>query len=311
MVSNILLADRTDFLGSNFVAKMGTFIYGKLNNHDIFHDNNMLYKDSMFIAPFIQLTKERSNCKESIIEYDEKTQQGNVRLLQARPVVQLKQDLVSYFRENYKKEFFEIISTIAKERNYKLPWNDSSRIACIHIRLYDDHWHEGATHSDYDGSGSSHYMRRLMENDNIDAFSKKEVVEYCKKNNFFDALRGEHPDRQVAIDINKLNCIIKNFKNLNPEKEIHVVTKLTTNPENKKYVDLCNEYNVPIHSSDDYDYDLWLMINSDILALSKSTYSLVAGYFHQGSTVHYPLWGVFTSAGLYTNYDKSGWTYYI
>ena len=103
MVSNILLAERTDFLGSIFVAKMGTFIYGKLNNYNIFHDKKMLYYDSMFIAPFIQLTKERSNCKESIIEYDEKTQQGNVRLLQARPVIQLKQDLISYFRENYKK----------------------------------------------------------------------------------------------------------------------------------------------------------------------------------------------------------------
>lgn len=311
MESNILLANRTDFLGSNFVAKMGTFIYGKLNNYNIFHDDTMLYKNSMFITPFIHLTKERSNCKESIIEYDEKTQQGNIRLLQGRPVIQLKQDLISYFRDNYKKDFFEIISTIAKERNYKLPWNDNSKIACIHIRLYDDHWHEGAVHNDYNGSGSTYYMKGLIENDNIDAFSKKEVVEYCKKNNYLDALTGEHPDRQVAIDINKLENIINELRIKYPEKEIHVITKLTNNINNKKYVDLCYKYNIQIHSSDDYDYDLWLLINSEVLVLSKSTYSLVSGYFHQGSTVFYPLWGIFASTGLYTKYDKSGWNHYI
>ena len=310
-MKNILLANRTDFLGSNFVVKLSTFIYGKINKLNIFYDSSMLYKDSMFIIPFIKLTSEKINHIENMIEYDEKTKEGNLRILQANPVIQLKTDLISYFRENYKETFFKIISSIAQERNYKLPWNNNSKIICIHIRLYDDHWHEGATHNDYNGTGSSNYIKELIENDNIYSFDKKEVINYCKKNKYYDALTGEHPDRQVAIDINKLEIMINKLKKIYTDKEIHVVTKLTKNPNNQKYIDLCKKYNIQLHSGNDYDYDLWLLINSEILVLSKSTYSLVAGYFHQGSKVYYPLWGVFTSTGLYTKYDKSEWEYYI
>ena len=101
------------------------------------------------------------------------------------------------------------------------------------------------------------------------------------------------------------------LKKIYPDKEIHVVTKLTKNSNNQKYIDLCEKYNITIHSGNDYDYDLWLLINSDILVLSKSTYSLVAGYYHKGSKIYYPLWGHFASTGLFTKYDKSSWEHYI
>jgi hypothetical protein len=308
---NILLPNRTDFLGSNFVAKLSVFMNSTFSNNKLYHDRNMLYYDSMFIKPFIKTTDEKDKCLDKIIEYDERTQDANIRVLQGKTVENINQDLISYFKDNYKKDFFEIISTIAKERNYKLPWNDNNKIICIHLRLYDDHWHEGAVHNDYNGTGSSNYIKELIENNNIKSFNKKYIAEYCKINKHYDALTGEHPDRQVAIDINKLENIINELRVKYPEKEIHIITKLTNNINNKKYVDLCYKYNIPIHSSDDYDYDLWLLINSEVLVLSKSTYSLVSGYFHQGSTVLYPLWGIFASTGLYTKYDKSGWNHYI
>ena len=53
------------------------------------------------------------------------------------------------------------------------------------------------------------------------------------------------------------------------------------------------------------------MINSEILVLSKSTYSFIAGYYHQGNIVYYPYWGTAASLGLGSKFDKSNWIPYI
>ena len=53
------------------------------------------------------------------------------------------------------------------------------------------------------------------------------------------------------------------------------------------------------------------MIHSDILVLAKSTYSIMAGIYHQGSRVSYPYWGTNASLGLGSKYDKSGWIGYV
>jgi hypothetical protein len=136
------------------------------------------------------------------------------------------------------------------------------------------------------------------------------MIKYCK-NNGFSWGNNPHPDRQVTIGTDKLEKLILDFKKKYPDKQIHIVTKLTKHHNNKRYLDIFNKYLLTVHSNKDYDYDLWLLINSDILVLSKSTYSLIAGYYHQGSKVYYPVWGTFVSTGLYTKYDKSNWEYYI
>jgi len=303
-MNNLILPDRDDLLGSNYVTKIGAFIYGKINNYDTYYNKNFPYFNSLYMKPIIDNSKEK-------IENQKYIDRGHaIRQNQAYPVIELQEDLISYFRENYKNYFYQILREEAEKRNYKLPWEDSSKIICIHIRLYDGHRHHGSDCQDYDGRGSGNYIKELIENNQLENYSKDNMKKYARKNGF-NWGKNPHPDRQVAIGIDKLEKMVIKFKRDYPDKEIHIVTKLIKHKNNLRYLKLFKKYNLKVHSNNDYDYDLWLLIHSEILVLSKSTYSLIAGYYHQGKEVNYPVWGVFASCGLYTKYDKSGWKYYI
>lgn len=302
-MNNLILPDRDDFLGSNYVTKIGAFIYGKINNYDIYYNKNFPYFNSLYMKPIIDNSKEK-------IENQKYIDRGHaIRQNQAYPVIELYEDLISYFRENYKDKFYQILKEEAEKRKYELPWRDSSKIICIHLRLFDDRQHNGSDFRDYDGSGSAEYIRNLIESGTFN-YNVNDMNIYCRQKGIKWG-KLKHSDKQCAIDIRKLKKIIEDMRKNHPDKEIHVVTKLNKNRNNNRYLKLLKKENIKVHSNDDWDYDLWLMIHSEILVLSKSTYSLMAGYYHQGSEVHYPLWGTFASCGLYTKYDKSDWKYYI
>ena len=310
----ILLPIRTDQLGANVCSKMAVFFYGKKNNYEVIYSKDSAYMNSMFMQPLLKNSRKMKDGETGIIVYDEKTPEANFRVLNGKAVSSLNTDLITHFSKNYKDGFFKNINEISQKRGYKLPWNNKKNIICIHLRLYDGNSHEGANNSDYNGSYSANYILNLLENNKIESFNKREMYKICKRNGFI-VPKGSEPslcDRQTAINIGKLEKLILLLKNKYPEKEIHIVTKISESKENQKYVKLCNQYKIPIHTNNDYDYDLWLLINSEILILSKSTYSLLAGYYHQGSKVIYPLWGHFASTGLGSKkYDKSNWVSYI
>ena len=322
-MKNLILPNRGDALGSNFIVKLGAFIYGKINNIKIFYKKFIkdegqwgtysFREDSMFMEPFFKFCKEKEENLEYIDYYDD-GKGGNLRIQQAAPVVEMKQDLISYFNQNYKNKFYKIIEEIAIKRNYQLPWKDNKKIICIHLRLGDNASHDGSNMQDYDGRASGTYIKDLIENNKLNNYSKTEMIkqshEYYRRNKIkFN--KNDMPDRQCCISIIKLENLIIKLKKEYPAKEIHVISLFTNNSNHKKYRNLCEKYNIKIHSNKDIDYDLWLLINSEILILSKSNYSLVAGYFHQGNKVYYPIWGTFVSTGLNTIYDKSNWENYI
>jgi hypothetical protein len=302
MALNYLLPNRDDFLGANYITKIGAFIYAKNRKYDVYYTKKFPFHESMYMKPIINESKEHN--KEKCID------DGNDhRLNQALAVIDLKQDLISYFRENYKDKFYQTLLEESNKRNYVVPWKDSTKIVCIHLRLYDDRGHNGSDYRDYDGSGSAEYIKNLIESGKFN-YDMKEMNKFCKKKGIsWGALK--HSDKQCAIDIKKLEKLIKDMQEQYPDKEIHVITKLNKNSNNNCYIEFCKKNNITIHSNKDWDYDLWLMIHSEVLILSKSTYSLIAGYYHQGSRIIYPLWGTFAACGLYTKYDKSGWDYYI
>ena len=72
-----------------------------------------------------------------------------------------------------------------------------------------------------------------------------------------------------------------------------------------------NKYNIEVQSQGEIIDDLETMINSQVLVLSKSFFSLIAGFLHQGSRVYYPKWGSFASLGLGSRFDDSGWIPYV
>ena len=284
---SIVLTDRKDRLGSNFFVKIADFIYGKSLNAEILYNSSIHFPSSMFTIPFLKLGKLNINNE---TKNDYITLSHGIRGHPAYTVIKIKQDLISYFKENYKDDFMKIIENIAIERNYRLPWENSNNIIAIHLRCDDR-----VNLNDYDGSGTANYIKELIETNTFNAYNRKTMM-------------SKGRDDQACIDKIKLEKLIKKFNTDHPNKEIHIIY---SGKPNDSIQNIIKKYNIVTHSNKDADYDLWLLMNSNILVLSKSTYSIVAGYFHKGSQVYYPLWGMFVSCGLYTKYDKSNWISYI
>ena len=284
---SIVLTDRKDRLGSNFFVKIADFIYGKSLNAEILYNSSIHFPSSMFTIPFLKLGKLNINNE---TKNDYITLSHGIRGHPAYTVIKIKQDLISYFKENYKDDFMKIIENIAIERNYRLPWENSNNIIAIHLRCDDR-----VNLNDYDGSGTANYIKELIETNTFNAYNRKTMM-------------SKGRDDQACIDKIKLEKLIKKFNTDHPNKEIHIIY---CGKPNDSIQNIIKKYNIVTHSNKDADYDLWLLMNSNILVLSKSTYSIVAGYFHKGSQVYYPLWGMFVSCGLYTKYDKSNWISYI
>lgn len=311
---NIILTDRADRLGANFTSKLAEFIYGKFNDYEIFHEGNIKYKESIITKPFLRLTKKYDRTKNLILFHDEDWKplypnhydferilknmiaiaflkmtkrydrcreivsfyDADLRATSSKCVLAIKQDLISYFRANYKDKFLKVISDVAKERNYNLEWKRSKKIICIHLRL-DDISHI----EDYDSKITAEYAKQKI--------NKGELFRRCN-----------YPDYVARINEEKIEKLVQKIIKQNPEHEVHIVCSPKGNT-NLKY---------PVHRHEDVDLALWHMINCDILVLSRSSFSLVSGYLHKGRQVYYPLWGSFVTIGLYTKYDKSNWIPY-
>ena len=302
----LTLQDREDFLGSNYVVKIGGFILAKANNAQIYRNLNMRYKESIFSLPFINNSIEKKEKPKNGRDTSSDTIYAgmDLRTRQAIPVTLLKCDLISHYRNNFKNEHFKLIKEEAIKRNFTLPWKDNSKIICIHLRLDDQRNHTGLTiqgtkHGDYDGRPASNYLSNLIHTDTVLNFNKTEM---CKIG----------WDKQVMISQDKLIKLITELKSKYPDKEIHIVSYFKNDIIPLDWLkDIIKEYNITTHTNKDPDRDLWLLLNSSVLVLSKSTYSLMAGFYHQGTEVYYPIWATFTAAGLNTNYDKSGWISYV
>jgi hypothetical protein len=281
-----LLQDRKDRLGSNFMIQIGDLIFSKIKNLDLYYSITHKYKKNLYFTPIIKNSKENiHNYKSSIECY------AGIRGSSANCVEILNQDIISYFNENFKKSFYDILLKEAKLQKFTLPWKNNKNIICFHIRLEDR-----ISSIDYDGQGSFNYIKNLIENKKFSEYNRSESNKHSL-------------DTQVPIDPKKLTYFIEKFQKEYPMKEIYIVTYCKIIP---LWLDLIiKKYKIHIFHNNNENYDLWLMIHSDILVLSKSTYSNTAGYYHQGSQVHYPYWGINASLGLGSKYDKSGWIGYI
>jgi len=301
----IFLSKRKDGKGAHFIMNIAEFLLSKFYKINLYFDKNYRIctgdkiTNSMYFKPIINESKHYDSIKKSSLQYYD-----GVRGPSAKFCELTKQDTISYFKQYFKNKFYDIIKKDSEIRNFNLPWNNNKNIICIHIRLEDIVKCNPVTLSlcdvtnrkDYDGQGSFNYIKNLIENNNF--------VKYNREISDSHGL-----DTQAPIDLFKLENLIKKFKIEYSEKEIYIITYCKKIPDLLK--NIINKYNLKIYHNNNEDYDLWLMIHSDILVLSKSTYSIMAGYYHQGSKVYYPYWGVAASLGLGSKYDKSGWVGYV
>jgi hypothetical protein len=297
-----VLTDRDDQLGSNFLPRISDYIFSKYHKIQLYRSPRFRYPNSIYNYPFIKYSICNNDVKSSHPYF------GGVCGRQATSVMLIKQDLISHFNENYKEDFYKLICEKAPQ-NWKLPWEKDEKVIVFHLRLSDGRHrgYNGGDYKDYNGKGAALYFKDLIENEKFNQYSKEKMNNYSGSHGYsWGNLR--HANAQCCMSLDKLENMIKDFKIKYPEKRIFVVTKLGHNKNvNKKLKSICNNNDVNILSNGSEDFDLWCMIHSDVLVFSKSSYPLIAGYFHQGSHVYYQYWGVFACAGLGTKYDKSNW----
>lgn len=288
-----VLTERIDALGANFMSQIGDFFFADVNNLQLYHLTNHKYIDNIYFAPLIKFSKPTEKNLQNT-----KRLLGNlgVRASSAQSVILLKQDLISYFNEHYKSQFFNIVKQKAEEKKFVLPWTDNRNIICIHIRLEDTvkkDFCDCTKKGDYNGKPKHDEMIRMIETNTLRRFS------------------NNSSNKQAHIAAHKLEKFLKQFQQeYGATKQIYIVTNSRSPPS--WLTNLVTSYKTHlIHkNNENYDYDLWLLINSEILVLSKSTFSLIAGYYHQGSTVYYPYWSTIAATGLNSKFDKSGWIGY-
>ena len=285
-MDNVALLSRKDRTGSNFLFQMGIFLISKYNNLNLHYYGNNKYIHNMYFTPMKQNAQLITDNNIKLIPhklshtcvFTEQNKQkptficNGVRGSSAQFIISSKQDIISYFNEHYKNNLFKIVKEEATKKIFELPWKDSSNIICIHIRLED--------------------MSKVIDHDGLPGFNR--YTQLIENGDWQKYKKAPH-DVQCPINPNKLEKLLIEFKEKYPTKEIYLIMASGKIP--KKYMDLINKYNLKYFNKNHIDYDIWLMINCDILVLSKSTFPIIAAYYFQGSQIYYQIWPTIACLG--------------
>ena len=230
-------------------------------------------------------------------------------------------DIYSYFKENFYVGMSQILDKHIQTGKYIIANNWKKRI-CIHLRM-DDCIH-GQHSVDYDGRVSHNYFSNKINQDDIvtidetigpgpiskqrpSTFDLNDYKDFFKKNGARIIGRGISC-YQSPIPYDRMNEIINKLSKEYPEHEIVIVASPKYGKEDNSDIKLDGKYSCI--RSEDPDQDLIHLIYSDVLVCSRSTFSMVASFFHKGKKVIFPQWGYTGAAGLGSKYDKSGYELY-
>jgi hypothetical protein len=292
---SILLLDRRDRLGCNFLNKLCLFIMAKNNNYQVYHEKNFKYYDNIFMIPFIKFSIELDKNIMNEIKFINK--KSDIHHLCINTVNAIKQDIPSYFEENLKESFFSLINNKFCEYNFKKPWEDN-KVICIHLRCDDVY--------NYEGRNTNKHFDYIS-----DIINKGVEIEV---NKFRNKMRNDYGfSYQSCLSILELKNLVDNLRKTYSNYEIYVIYK---NPIREEYLEFFKKHNLktikPISKDPNINmnYDLFLLIHSDILVITKSIYGLLASFFHQGSKTYYPRWCYFGAIGLGSKYNKSKYIIY-
>ena len=211
---------------------------------------------------------------------------------------EIKQDLYSYFNKNILPDMTPILENEIGKRKFIIPENWKKRV-CIHLRL--DDCAQGQHSVDYDGRTSYNFFKEKIDNDDNKWNWNGDYEEYFKKNNIKMIGRGKSL-YQSPIPYYRIEKLIIEIKKEYPGHEIVLIASPW------------GGYKIPLNykhiRSEDPDLDLFYQIYCDVLVCSRSTYSMMAGFFHQGSKIIMPKWGYSGTCGLGSKFDKSNLKFY-
>lgn len=278
----ITLNNRADRIGTNYFSNLGTLIFGRINDAKVYRKHNLKYRDLIIYYPIIK------NSKLRLFPYpkDNLHTHTGIRGRIATPVMQQEQDLITLFNSLFKQNFISLISD--KKNNF---FKISEKLICIHIRNED-----ALNMPDYDGTATHNYIKELIENKKFSMYDRNTLLKIGK-------------DNQAPIEHKKLNTLIKILRTeYGKDYEFKIITNGKLSDD---IMSVINNYKIEVQCEGEIIKDLETMINSEVLVLSKSFFSLIAGFLHQGSRVYYPKWGSFASLGLGSKFDDSGWIPYV
>ena len=276
---SVILFSRPDRLGSNFISKISQLIYAHKNNlyviqehehhkipihHTIWNNSKKAYcLNSLFIKSIIHT----SNILNEKIQNDkDKTKnffinRRKINNIQIDTILNIKQDLYSYFNKHLKSIMFQYIKNNIPKYNLK-----KNKYICMHIRLGD------LKNKINNTNNIEHYINFYINK--INNPNNISIHEYLKQ---FGLKWNKRLEYQSSKSLDKIKKNIEIVKKQYPNYDIIIVSE----PSTKSLINL----DYPIISNRNSDLDLWLMINSNVLITSKSSFSLVAAFFHQGEKI--------------------------
>jgi hypothetical protein len=285
-----LLTERKDRLGSCWLPAVVGLMYASTVEKTSVYTRALKYQGSIFFKPILEsaVPVNTLNKKDIAQGFQPPSRlPGGIRQSLAACCSLHECDNISHFRRNHKDYFLDIIRQGADARGYRLPWADSANVIAVHLRLGDV-----GRYRDYDGTSTHKYISNLIDTGHNNSLLGLEG--YDRK------VSGIPSPVQRPIDINKLNSLLENILIDNPYHEVHVITT-------SDVADQLKSLTVPFtaHTQGSEDYDLWLLMNSDILIMGKSTFPIVSGFLHLGSRVVYPKWDLVAANGLLSKYDQT------
>tara|TARA_Y100000741_G_scaffold354373_1_gene328633 strand:- start:2162 stop:3085 length:924 start_codon:yes stop_codon:yes gene_type:complete len=297
---SVILLSRPDRLGSNFISKISQLIYAHKNKLYVIqeHEHHKIpihqtynwrckkayWLDSLFIKSIIHTSNifNKNIRKTKTINNFFNSKHYDLNAIQIDTILNIQQDLYSYFNKHLKSIMFQYIKNNIPK--YNLPKN---KYICLHIRLGDlkDKINNDTNNIDH---YINFYINKINNPNNIS------IHEYL---NQFGLKWNKRLEYQSAISLDKIKKNIEFVKKQYPTYDIIIVSE----PHTKSLIKL----DYPIISNRNIDLDLWVMINSNVLITSKSSFSLIAAFFHQGEKIFFEKWSHFICGGLKSKYDKS------
>jgi hypothetical protein len=187
-------------------------------------------------------------------------------------------EVTRLIRSDHVSQFKKIASSMLTP-TYTVPF-DPKKTIVVHLRLDDvTAWPE------YDGLPSANYYREVMNMD--------QSIHHVNT--------AELPNHQSPLSAKTLTDRIERIKKNNPDREVVLITNPGAAVPNLPYRVLQNS---------DPNHDLFLLSVSEIVVLSRSTFSLAALFFGNHKEVHIPLIGFLVVFGFSTKYDRSNFIFF-
>jgi hypothetical protein len=262
------LIDTGDRLGGILSTHIAGLLYAHHHNILIEYDRTR-YDDSIFMKSLYDWTKIHNLT--AVVKDVELVSERDWYRTMIHTLKTIKIDYVSYFYMYLRESVCTSLNQYAIEKNYQIPFNPHKTIL-VHLRLNDVR-----SLPDYEGRICNDEYMKLINADRYE-----ECAKMC-------------PNRQSPLSMQKLERLIKTATGEFPDREVI----LLTSPGEQ----ITLPYRVI--SNQDESLDMYLLCKSDVVILSRSTFSLVTLLFGDSKQVYSPGWCHSACMGLTTKFDRS------